>query len=282
MKPSKEAEDVGAIDAGRRPEPVRRPRGGRKPALGQLAIENAKLSRQVEALERSNARLEELAGSVAHDLSEGLATISLFVDATEHTLGAGIESEAARALSGVRAGLERMSVLIDAELESARVGITAMPVDSAVALDAAVANLKARIDRTEAEIDADKLPWVSCDRDALTRVFQNLLANSMAAKAPGRDLQIRVSASRVGLRWRFDVEDTGTGIPAHLEEVLPGPATGPADSRHGRGLVICRRIVEAYGGAIRAARRADGGMVVSFDLLADRRPPAGRTDGGTP
>ena len=269
IKSNRDVGDVGSIEAvGRRATASRRPGKVRAAALGELAIGNATLSRQVAALEQSNARLEELAGAVTHDLREGLATISLFVYALERRLGGELGPAAAHDLSGIRAGLERMEVLVNEELKRARVGTRRTPVDCEVALGEALANLGALIDRTDSEIVAEPMPWVSCNLAEVTRLFQNLLANSLAARASDRDLRIRVSARREGLRWRFDVEDNGVGIPPEVMERVSGPAGGAGEPDQGLGLVICRRIVEAQGGTIRAMRRAGGGTTVSFDLPA--------------
>ena len=276
MKSDKDVGNVGSIgSADRRLAATRRAAKIRAAALGELAIVKAKLSKQVAALEQSNTRLEELAGAVTHDLTEGLATISLFVDALASRLGDELDPAAAQDLNGIRAGLERMNLLVSEELKSARVGSRPVPVDSEVALGAALSNLEARTARTDSEIVAEPLPWVICDLAELTRLFQNLLANSLASRDPDRDLRIRVSARREELRWRFDVEDTGVGIPPHLAGVPESTASG-TDSQHGHGLAICRRIVEAHGGTIRVARRAGGGTTVSFDLLAGNEPGLGR------
>jgi signal transduction histidine kinase len=274
----KSDKDVGAGATGtvdRRLAATRRAARVRAAALGELAIEKAKLSRQIAELEQSNSRLEELAGAVTHDLSEGLATISMFVEALESRLGGGLDPAAARDLNGIRAGLERMNLLVSEELNAARVGGRTGAVDSQAALSAALSNLEARISESDSQIVAERLPWVICDRAELTRLFQNLLANSLAARDPDRDLLIRVSARPVGLRWHFEVEDTGAGIRSDLVGQLDEP-TGPgAERQHGLGLVICRRIVEAHGGTIRAARRAGGGTTVCFDLLAGNEPGSG-------
>ncbi len=275
----KSDKDVGAGATGtvdRRLAATRRAARVRAAALGELAIEKAKLSRQIAELEQSNSRLEELAGAVTHDLSEGLATISMFVEALASRLGDGLDPAAARDLNGIRAGLERMNLLVSEELNAARVGGRTGSVDSQVALSAALSNLEARISESDSQIVAERLPWVICDLAELTRLFQNLLANSLAARDPDRDLWIRVSARPVGLRWHFEVEDTGAGIRSDLEGQLR-ESTGPrADRQHGLGLVICRRIVQAHGGTIRAARRAGGGTTVCFDLLAGNEPGSGR------
>ena len=146
----KSDKDVGAGATGtvdRRLAATRRAARVRAAALGELAIEKAKLSRQIAELEQSNSRLEELAGAVTHDLSEGLATISMFVEALASRLGDGLDPAAARDLNGIRAGLERMNLLVSEELNAARVGGRTGSVDSEVALSAALSNLEARISR---------------------------------------------------------------------------------------------------------------------------------------
>lgn len=229
----------------------------RESDLRELAREKARLSNRVTVLEHSNAQLEEAAGAVAHDLREGLATISLFLEALAKRLGDGTDSAVARDLEGLRSGIEHMHELVDEETASTR---TEGPADSEDALTRAISNLEARRAETEARFVISKLPRVGCGPVPLTRLFQNLLANALASEDSDRELVIEVSARRDGARWRFEVADSGTGIQREATEGNAFP------TRRGLGLVICRRIVESHGGSIGAVPREGGGTIVAFDL----------------
>jgi signal transduction histidine kinase len=64
------------------------------------------------------------------------------------------------------------------------------------------------------------------------------------------------------------IEDSGPGIhPEHLPRVFDSFFTTKDDGT-GMGLAICRSIIEAHGGGIRADNNsALGGARISFDLL---------------
>lgn len=236
---------------------------------------------------RADADPEETTGlgadeqEVAHDLSEGLATIAFFADALEMRLGNDLDAEATRSLEGIRAGIERMQSLISATLRSGgrSAGVeNHRPVDANAALGEALANLHARIEQTGAEVAAGPLPWVSGDPQGLTRLFQNLLANSIKFRDPRRPVRIEVSARRIragawrdGLRWRFEVADNGIGLDPELAERAFNPSSPSVIGGHparGLGLTICQKIVGDHGGRIRAEPRPEGGTAVGFDLPA--------------
>ena len=236
----------------------------------------------MEKLERSNADLEEFGRVIAHDLSEGLATVALFADALETRMGHDLDQATTHNLDGIRAGIERMQSLISATLRSARGPAGAErngPVDTNAVLRDALASIHARVEQTGAEVVAEPLPWVSGNGPELTRLFQNLLANSIEFRHPLRPVRIRVGARRDGRRWRFEVADNGIGLDPELAERTFNPSSQRAEiGAHpdgGLGLTICQRIVGAHGGQARAERRPEGGTTVSFDLPAVEARGAG-------
>jgi two-component system, OmpR family, sensor histidine kinase KdpD len=109
------------------------------------------------------------------------------------------------------------------------------------------------------------LPLVQMDAVLMERVFANLLEN--AAKYTPPQAKVAISARAQDGRLVVTVEDDGPGIPHGQEEaIFEKFARGHAESATpgvGLGLAICRAIVEAHRGTIRAlAGRAHGAAFV--------------------
>lgn len=102
----------------------------------------------------------------------------------------------------------------------------------------------------------------------LERVFINLIDNALKYTVPGT--RLGVSARVAEKTMRISVWDAGLGMPLGREEMLFDKfARGNAESSIpgvGLGLAICRAIVEAHGGSIRAGNRPQGGAVFTFEL----------------
>jgi two-component system sensor histidine kinase KdpD len=107
----------------------------------------------------------------------------------------------------------------------------------------------------------------------------NLLENARSTADPGRD---RVSARAEDGVLTVEVADEGPGLPAGAEERVFEKFYRAESNRRGfgLGLPICRAIVTAHGGEIRAERRHPRGT--SFRLtvpLGEAPPPAREEDG---
>lgn len=245
-----------------------------------LSAAHADLMRRVERLERSNGELEAFGEALAHDLSEGLATIGFFADALEAALGPDIEEPARGQLDGIRAGVERSQALISGALRAAKREAGAgplRPVDANAVLRDALANLRARRELAGAKVNAEPLPSVSGEGPELVRLFQNVIANAIRFRDRRRPPRIRVGSRRQGRRWRFEITDNGIGIDRDAGEVASGadpPGSGSGAVRRGVGLAVCRRIVEAHGGELRLEPGPGRqGTTVSFDLPAVEASP---------
>lgn len=116
----------------------------------------------------------------------------------------------------------------------------------------------------------DDLPLIEMDPVLIERVFANLLEN--ASKYTPADTPIKVTANTKPGWITVYVSDRGPGLPvrdaATLFEKFTRGATESAKPGVGLGLSICRAIVEAHGGKIRASQAIGGGAVFSFDLPA--------------
>jgi signal transduction histidine kinase len=107
---------------------------------------------------------------------------------------------------------------------------------------------------------------IHTDPARLRQCVANLLANAVKFTAEGH---IAMGVSREGggedTRIRFDIEDTGIGIPADKVDVIFQPFTqadGSATRRFGGtglGLAITRQLVELMGGAVAVTAHAMAG-----------------------
>jgi two-component system, OmpR family, sensor histidine kinase KdpD len=123
-------------------------------------------------------------------------------------------------------------------------------------------------------LDAD-LPLLRFDAALIERVLCNLLEN--ASKYTPAGTGITVSATPDGDFMHIEVRDSGPGIPAGSEEAIFEKFTrGERESSKpgvGLGLAICRALVEAHGGTIRASTMLEGGACFAFTLPLGT-PPA--------
>lgn len=119
------------------------------------------------------------------------------------------------------------------------------------------------------------LPLVAIDGTLIEQVFYNLLENASKHTPPGTSISI--SAAIVDATLTVEVADSGPGLPKDSEErvferFFRG-ARARQDSGVGLGLAICRGLIHAHGGTIRAANRSEGGAVFRFTLPLDGTPP---------
>ncbi len=119
------------------------------------------------------------------------------------------------------------------------------------------------------------LPPVMADGRRIVQVLNNLFAN--AARHAPESAPIRVAALREEAHVAISVADEGRGI---APELLPrlfikhgGAGEGGTATGHGLGLAICKGLVEAHGGRIRAESPGPGlGTTVTFTLPAAGEP----------
>ncbi|HET8715646.1 MAG TPA: ATP-binding protein, partial [Holophagaceae bacterium] len=117
-------------------------------------------------------------------------------------------------------------------------------------------------------------PMVQVDLVLFEQALVNLLENALRH---GGD-PIEVKAWSTGPAVTLSVGDRGPGLPEGLEDrifdkLVRGPgAKGPGA---GLGLAICKGIVEAHGGTIRASNRHHvGGAQFYVTLPLGQAPPA--------
>ena len=112
--------------------------------------------------------------------------------------------------------------------------------------------------------------WVWGDAQRLAQVLANLLSNAITSTRVGG---VRVTAGRDAAGWvRISVQDTGIGIPAHLQERIFQPysqadaSTAREFGGTGLGLAISRSLVQLMGGELSLHSEAGQGSCFELNL----------------
>lgn len=122
--------------------------------------------------------------------------------------------------------------------------------------------------------------WVEGDGDRLQQVLTNLLDNAL--KHSPLDAPVDVEVHTADGEVTVSVTDRGPGIaPEEADRIFDKFVRGRDDTVGGTGLglYICRRIVDAHGGRIRAANAPGRGAVIAFTLPLAPAAPAASGDG---
>ena len=111
-------------------------------------------------------------------------------------------------------------------------------------------------------------PLVRGDATQLQQVVMNLLLNACDAMAPmpRAERVLAVSIDDTGAEVRVRVADRGAGIADDILEEIFTPFFTTKPEGLGLGLAVCRTIISAHGGTLRAENNRDRGATFTFVL----------------
>ncbi len=219
----------------------------------------------------------EMAGALAHELSQPLSAIVNFLGAADLMLDNGEPTDAQRFRHAIhrageqasRAGeiIRRLRAFILRGETDMRAERLASLVREAAAL--ALFNSGGFGVRLSYDFESEDRQVLG-DRIQIQQVLVNLIRNAADAMAAHggngrREIRITTSMARDNL-IEIAVEDSGPGIAPVMLERLFSPFATTKHEGLGFGLAISRRIVEAHGGQLSAAVAEAGGAVFRFTL----------------
>jgi signal transduction histidine kinase len=263
-------------------------------SLAGTALANHELHQAILTQER-RAVAADLAGGVAHEINNALSPLLGQAQLIQHSLqqsaspagekiahSAQMITDLCRRIQTIADNLNRLSQPV----QPRRVPVDLNEVaEEAIQVLSETAGRIKRFCSDEAaapfrlvrSFDA-QLPAVSADPALLSQVFMNLILNAADAMEPqGR------GCLTVGTRWAPQqnavvgfVEDTGPGIPRHLQDRIFQPyfTTKPAGKGTGLGLAMVRSFVEAHGGTVRVRSAEGQGAAFEFVLPLSSSPPS--------
>lgn len=232
------------------------------------------IAQKAEALERSNAELQQFAYVASHDLQEPLRTISSYVQLLHKRYEGQLDADADDFIEFIVNAAERMQSLIRDLLAYSRVGrreINRQPVNVTEVLERTLAGIRATLDAVGAEVTYDALPTIKADSMQLSLLFQNLISNGIKFQGKAAP-RVHVSVERAGRRWHFAVRDNGIGIKDvyqdRIFEVFRRLHSRSQYAGTGIGLAICKKIIERHGGRIWVESEVNAGSTFFFTIPA--------------
>ncbi len=236
------------------------------------------------------ATLGELATSMAHELSQPLASISMAAENAQLSLEAnpGNIEVVTQKLGRISQQAIRASKLVDhMRMFGRRDGSEARPVSLPTALDGALTIADGRLRKTKTAVDCDieaNLPEVMGSLVLIEQVLMNLITNACdafkSAQPPVTDerRRIEIKMAARGEMIVITVADHAGGIrDADLAKIFePFFTTKPPGEGTGLGLSISYGIVADMGGTMRAFNR-DGGAVFEIALPKLAEAPVSRS-----
>lgn len=240
--------------------------------------EQKKLERALEnfaaQLSRSNEELSQFAYLASHDLQEPLRHIVGFGDMLqEHS--ASMSPEAADCAARMQKGARRMSELIEGLLQYSRAfgkGELPQDVDLARITAEVLLELHHEVQQCQARIAVDALPRVYAAPSHMRQMLRNLFSNALKFQSAGATPEIRIGSQLLPeSRWEISVQDNGIGFDQRAQPRIFRPFQRLHNSNYpgsGMGLAICHRIVNSYGGTIRATSEPGRGSTFYFTVPA--------------
>src|SRR5215218_7756582 len=251
-----------------------------------LAVEQGQQEEQRNralALQETDRLRTALLNSVSHDLRTPLASIKASASSLLDRDIQWSDAEREEFLATINTEVDRLTRLVHNLLDMSRIEAGALDprlVESSVAEVVGPVVRRARAaSRQRVDVDVpDELPSVLVDPVRLDQVLTNLLDNARAYAAGG---PVQVVARQAGGTVELRVVDHGPGIPGPERERifdqfyrLKGGGKRPEGT--GMGLAICRGIVEAHGGRLRAETTPGGGatFVLTLPVASGQLPSA--------
>jgi signal transduction histidine kinase len=238
--------------------PLRRDDGEARGYLVLFAdLTQARQRAEENRLSESLVWLSELAGGVAHELRNSLATLRGYLTLIDRRPADG---SIADYLGEIRGEADHLQRVLEDFLSFARPGsarlqdVALLPLLRRAAADPALAGFAVRVQ------DAEPGLRMRGDAQLLERTIRNLLHNAVEAeREAGGSGPVIVTAREGPDGLEIAVEDRGGGVNPEIRDRLFHPFVTGRAGGVGLGLALAQRIVVLHRGRIRLDEREGGG-----------------------
>ncbi|TVQ57762.1 MAG: PAS domain-containing protein [Rhodobacteraceae bacterium] len=228
-----------------------------------------------EAADRAKARFLSIMSHEMRTPMNGVLGMASILGSTELTApqrkALDVISESGGAL------LEMIEDMLDiVALDAGRIEIDAKAFDPALVLRSAIESVRAEAERKGLSMSIDSrhlMPGAYVgDASRIRQILRHLFVNAVKFTDEGAVTARVLSAGTDGRSIRFEVSDTGPGVP-ESERVRIFDRFHQVDGSYtrkcggtGLGLAICRELIDLMGGSITLASTRSGGSTFAIEL----------------
>lgn len=242
-------------------------------SVGELQSVRQEQERLIVKLMESNTELERFAYVASHDMQEPLRMVTNFSEIIATDYKDMLDEHGQEYLQIVRESGQRMRDMVNDLLEYARLGTERAEkarVDGETELTHVLQNLDSVIHDTGALITHDPMPSFEGNPIQFMQLLQNLICNALKYRKPGVTPKVHIGAAEEGKDWHLSVTDNGIGIDDKFLQSVFQPFRRLHNWNDikgtGLGLSVCKRIVNAHGGAIWAESVPGMGSAFHFTI----------------
>lgn len=243
--------------------------------MGGALVGATVILQEVTRLRRFDELKSDLVATVAHEFRTPLTSLRMAIHLCLEQVVGPVTEKQADLLHAAREDCERLQAMVDdlldlSRLEGGRIELHKRPTSVASLLKAATEAHRSLAEERGVQLSTalslvDGEVFVDPERVAL--VLSNLVSNALRHTPTGG--QITICARPANGRVRFDVTDTGEGIPKAYQQrifekffCVPGTPAGGA----GLGLSIAKEIVQEHDGEIGVESEEGRGSIFWFTL----------------
>ena len=226
--------------------------------IGLLVSEYNKM---LENLERSKMQLSrsqkesawrEIAKQIAHEINNPLTPMKLTLQRMEQAQAKGdlTKENTDKSLKTLLTQVDILGQIASSFSAFARMPAPVLQKTDLYNVLKKVVDLHANYASATIQLHDNESIFILGDEQLLTRIFSNMLLNSLQSVEEGRAIKIDIAIKLDAGFSMVSIADNGNGIPAELKDKVFLPQFSTKKSGSGIGLAIAKQGVELSGGAI--------------------------------
>ena len=260
---------------------VRVPDSQRTDEMGQLARQFNEMTSELEKKSELEAKLQQaeksavvgrLGSAIAHEIRNPLNYINLTLDHLRSKFKPAEPDKIAafeKLTSQLKAEVARINQQISDFLNYSRpANADLRPVDPRKVVEDSLRIVEAEADEKHIKIglvEQEDVTQVMADPEFLRSVFNNLFINAVQSmEGKGGNLNVKISPDDGFVR--FDISDTGSGIPEENIPKIFEPYFSTKETGTGLGLAIVHKVVDVHHGTIDVHSQEGSGTSFTIKL----------------